>query len=72
MSKQRKEKDLILILKKLAEKQSFKLNYVFSNLDKMNNLYNLRLTEAEKKLIIKYRNKHSVNLKNPFSTKLKM
>lgn len=71
MSKPRNEDVLILILKKLAEKESFKLNYVFNHLDKISNIYGIRLTEAEKIILIKYRNKNRNNPKSPFSMDLK-
>lgn len=63
----RKEKDLILILKNLADKESISINYIMNNLIKINNLYNLKLNEKEIKLIRDFNKLKKIN--SPFELK---
>lgn len=65
MSKPREINDLIHILKNISEKDSIKLSYIFNNLNKISNLYNLQLTEDEKRNLKRLLNNNYGKLK-PF------
>lgn len=64
MRKPRDIDQLLLLIKKLSVSESMKIDYILSNLNKVSNIHNLRLSEEEKRLLKKYQNKNFGNLKN--------
>ncbi len=64
MRKPRDIDQLLSLIKKLSVSESMKIDYILSNLNKVSNLHNLRLSEEEKRLLKKYQNKNFGNLKN--------
>ncbi len=61
----RKIEDLISLISKLSHSESMKVDYILNNLNKMNNLHNLNLSDDEKRLLRKYQNKSIGHLKMP-------
>lgn len=63
--KSRKIEDLLSIIAKLSQSESIKIEYILNNLNKMNNLHGLNLSDEEKKLLRKHQNKGYGHLKIP-------
>lgn len=63
MREPRKLKSLLIEIQSLSEKESLKIDYILNNLTKVSNLYGLRLSEEEKRLLRRFQNKNFGSLK---------
>lgn len=63
MREPRKLKALLLEIQTLSQKESLKVEYILNNLTTVSNLYGLRLSEEEKRLLRRFQNKNFGSLK---------
>ena len=58
MNRERELKELFLLFKLIAKKESIDINYILNNTSKISKMYGLRLSENERRLVARFVNKN--------------